>query len=696
MHCIDNKMKNPTISDENILKYLNNTEGELLKRLSAQEILIDSLKKIEEKYQALFDNSIDGIYKSTEDGKFIEVNASLVKMLGYDSLEELLNIDIKSQLYFEVSERDLQMSVSHSTFRKSDSYRLRKKDGSEIWVEDHGRNVFDVDGKVLFYDGILRNVTEKKKNDDVLDVLLKISKKGYVTSSIKEFVQYIQLELGRIIDTSNFYIAFINREKQTINIPFISGEESEEEFPAEKSMTAHLINTNKPIFLHTDGIEILLQENIIKQIGPSAKVWLGVPLRVDEEAIGAIVVQSYDNEDAFKQSDIEVLEFVSSHISLAFQRKKINHETMVSKEILRKVLDNIPINVFWKDTSSNFLGVNAISLKEMGLENESEVVGKSDFDFYDKKNAENYRADEEAIMLSGKPKLNYQESHIENGEKRCYVSNKIPFFDENNNVIGIVGTSEDISERKRILIELEKLTAELKLQNDTKNKFFSIVSHDLINPIAGIIGFSELLKENSEDLKPEKIKSFATIINKSANFTLALLHDLLEWSRVQIGSIEPDKVDFKLSDLLTHNIAGVNPLISSKKICLIANFPENLSVFADKKMVSTITRNLMSNAIKFTPKGGTITISSKEMTLNGKKMIETSIVDTGIGMSEEKVRNLFKIEHNYRSAGTDNETGTGLGLVLCNEFIEKNSGTIKVISELNVGSSFIFTLEASS
>ncbi|HSQ46914.1 MAG TPA: PAS domain S-box protein, partial [Lutibacter sp.] len=559
-------METNAVQGENKINILFENENALLKRFNEQELLIEELKKVEEKYHDLFNNSIDGIYKSTEDGKFIEVNASLVTMLGYASAEELLNIDIKTQLYFDISDRDLQMNVSHSTFKKSESYRLRKKDGSEIWVEDHGRNVFDDDGKVIFYDGILRNVTEKKKHDDVIDALLKISKKGYASSSIKEFVQYIQLELGRIIDTSNFYIAFINKEKQTINIPFISGEESEEEFPAEKSMTAHLINTNKPIFLHSDGIEMLLQENIIKQIGPSAKVWLGVPLRVDEEAIGAIVVQSYDNEDAFTESDIDVLEFVSSHISLAFQRKKINHETMISKEILRNVLDNIPINVFWKDTSSKFLGVNAVSLKEMGLESESEVIGKSDVDFYDKNDAEMYRTDEEAIMLSGKPKLNYQESHIKNGEKRCYVSNKIPFFDENNKVIGIVGTSEDISERKRILMELEKLTDELKVQNETKNKFFSIISHDLINPIAGIIGFSELLKEGSEDLPPEKIKSFATIINKSANFTLALLHDLLEWSRVQIGSIEADKENLNLSDLLAHNIAGVSPLVSSKNI----------------------------------------------------------------------------------------------------------------------------------
>lgn len=689
-------MKTTVALGKKKINELIENENQFLKRINEQELLIVELKRVEEKYHDLFNNSIDGIYKSTEEGKFIEVNTSFVEILGYDSKEELLNIDIKSQLYFDVSERDQQWSLAHRTLKKSDTYRLRKKDGSEIWVEDYGKNVLDVDGKILYYEGILRDVSEKKKNDDVLDVLLKISKIGDASSSLKEFVQYIRLELGRIIDTSNFYIAFINKEKQTINIPFISGEEAEEEFPAEKSMTAHLINTNKPIFLHANGLKKLLDQNVIKLIGSSAKVWLGVPLRVDEEAIGAIVVQSYDNENAFKESDIELLEFVASHISLAVQRKKIHLETLISKQILRKVLDNIPINVFWKDTATNFLGVNAISLKEMDLQNENDVIGKSDFDFYDKEDAAKYKADEQAIMLSGKPKLNYQESHIKNGENRFYVSNKLPIFDENNKVIGIVGTSEDITERTETHIELEKLTRELKLQNDTKNKFFSIVSHDLINPIAGIIGFSELLKENSEDLAPEKINSFATIINNSANFTLALLHDLLEWSRVQIGSIEANKENLNLSDLLTHNIAGVNPLVSSKKIALIANFPKNLHVYADKKMVSTITRNLMSNAIKFTPKGGTITIFSKEIMVNGKKMIETVITDTGIGMSAEKVKNLFKIEHNYRSAGTDKEVGTGLGLVLCNEFIEKNNGTIKVISELNVGSSFIFTLEASS
>ena len=689
-------MKNFSGPDKIDQEYASNNIEELQWRLNEQNKLINSLKEIEIKYLDLFNNSVDGIYKSSEEGKFIEVNSSLVEMLGYDSKEELLNIDIKTQLYFDISERDQLLSITQRTYKKSDTFRLRKKDGSEVWMEDHGRNVFDINGNLVYYEGILRDVSEKKKYDDVLDVLLKISKKGHATSSLREFVQYIQLELGRIIDTSNFYIAFINKEKQTINIPFIIGEESDEEFPAEKSMTAHLINTNKPILIYANGLKKLLKQNIIKQIGQSAKVWLGVPLRVDEEVIGAIVVQSYDNENAFKQSDIELLEFVSSHISLAIQRKKINNETRISKQILRKVLDNIPINVFWKDKDSKYLGVNAVSLKAQNFKDEKEMIGKTDFDYFDFEHASKYRADEIEIMQSGNSRLNYVETQLREGELLSYVTSKIPFFNEKNEVIGLVGTSEDITERRETQLQLEKLTGELKIQNDTKNKFFSIISHDLINPLSGIIGFSELLKENSADLEPKKIEDFATIINKSANFTLSLLHDLLEWSRVQVGSIKPDKEIFMLSDLLMHNIAGISSLVSSKEIVLKSNFQQNLSVCADKKMISTVIRNLLSNAIKFTPKGGTINISSEEINLNGKKFIETTITDTGIGMSEVNVNKLFKIEHNYRSKGTNNEAGTGLGLILCKEFIEKNNGTIKVKSEQNVGSRFIFTVEASS
>tara|TARA_R110001583_G_scaffold34847_1_gene116572 strand:- start:16329 stop:17432 length:1104 start_codon:yes stop_codon:yes gene_type:complete len=255
--------------------------------------------------------------------------------------------------------------------------------------------------------------------------------------------------------------------------------------------------------------------------------------------------------------------------------------------------------------------------------------------------------------------------------------------------------SDELLARIKTHIKLKKQTEELKKQNATKDKFFSIISHDLINPLGSVIGFSELLKENFRDMDPDKIGAYVGIINKSANFTLDLLKNLLEWSRVQIGSINAVKDDFNISDLVHKNIEGHISQASSKQISFESKVSYNLSVFADEKMVSTIIRNLLSNAIKFTPNGGVITISVEEKVINEKKVIETSITDTGLGISKENIQGLFKVEKNYKSAGTNNEVGTGLGLVLCKEFLDKNDGEIRVESQLNIGSSFIFTLNSS-
>lgn len=256
--------------------------------------------------------------------------------------------------------------------------------------------------------------------------------------------------------------------------------------------------------------------------------------------------------------------------------------------------------------------------------------------------------------------------------------------------------SDELLARINTHIKLKTQAEELKLQNATKDKFFSIISHDLKNPIAGIIGFSELLKEDYKDLAPEKIEMYASIINESAEFTLELLQNLLEWSRIQGGSIKSVKKNFNLSDLLRTNVEGSRPQALTKNIELKPDFKENLLIHADEKMISTVIRNLISNAIKFTPIGGTITISSEKKIISDKNVIETEIRDTGIGMKEEDIKKLFKIEENYMSKGTNDESGTGLGLILCKEFLNQNDGTIKVESKPNIGSSFIFTLDSAN
>lgn len=254
--------------------------------------------------------------------------------------------------------------------------------------------------------------------------------------------------------------------------------------------------------------------------------------------------------------------------------------------------------------------------------------------------------------------------------------------------------SEELLARISTHIKLKLQTEELTRQSAAKDKFFSIISHDLKNPIANIIGFSELIKDEADNIQRLKLSTYINYIHDSANFSLEILHNLLEWARIQRGSIQSVKSDFNLSDLLKNNIQGHEGQALAKSINLDYHFENNLLTHADEKMISTVIRNLLSNAIKFTPKGGRVTISSQLIELQGKKIIETKIKDTGIGIPEEDLSRLFKIEQNYSSKGTNNESGTGLGLILCQEFINQNDGHLRVESLSKVGSSFIFDLQA--
>jgi signal transduction histidine kinase len=253
--------------------------------------------------------------------------------------------------------------------------------------------------------------------------------------------------------------------------------------------------------------------------------------------------------------------------------------------------------------------------------------------------------------------------------------------------------TEELLRRIETHIKLKIQAEELVIQNASKDKFISIISHDLKNPLANIIGFSELIKENYNEIDPKKLLNFIEYINNSAVFSLEILDDLLDWSRIQRGSLKSIKQNFNLSDLLKNNIDGHTPQALAKSIFFESHFEKDVQIHADERMVSAVVRNLISNAIKFTPKGGHISVSTKEILINNKKLIETEIRDTGIGIDEESIRKLFKIEHNYNSKGTNNETGTGLGLILCKEFIHLNNGEIRVKSTPKVGTSIIFDLE---
>ena len=242
-----------------------------------------------------------------------------------------------------------------------------------------------------------------------------------------------------------------------------------------------------------------------------------------------------------------------------------------------------------------------------------------------------------------------------------------------------------LAELNRIISDSE---AGLQESNAMKDKFFSIIAHDLKNPLGGLMNISEILLQNYEDITSDARKNFINILYDSSKQTLNLLENLLQWSRSQTGRLEfhPLIADMRFSIENVRKLLQVN--IDNKKIEIIDKSDKNLFAYFDKAMINTVFRNLLSNAIKFTPEGGTIEIANKE----NDKFIEIIICDSGIGIEEERIDDLFRIDKNSSTPGTNNEKGTGLGLILCKEFVEKNGGTISVKSKPGKGSEFSFTL----
>jgi two-component system sensor histidine kinase/response regulator len=239
--------------------------------------------------------------------------------------------------------------------------------------------------------------------------------------------------------------------------------------------------------------------------------------------------------------------------------------------------------------------------------------------------------------------------------------------------------------------KVEQRTQELKELNATKDKFFSIIAHDLKNPFNTMMGFTELLLDNLPDYTLEKLTEFIGILHETAKQSYALLENLLEWSRTQTGSLQMNPESIDLYTVAEENISLLTNLATKKKIILNNDLQPKSVVYADSNMVRTVIRNLISNAVKYTREGGSITIDA------GLKegFYEVSVADTGIGIKPENLQKLFRIDINYSTRGTADESGTGLGLILCREFISKSGGKIWVESEYGKGSTFKFTLPVS-
>ncbi|NQU51610.1 MAG: HAMP domain-containing histidine kinase [Bacteroidetes bacterium] len=266
---------------------------------------------------------------------------------------------------------------------------------------------------------------------------------------------------------------------------------------------------------------------------------------------------------------------------------------------------------------------------------------------------------------------------------------QLELTEENNELdaiaIGINMMIDNIRENNN---KINSLNEELLKLNAQKDKFFSIIAHDLKSPFNSILGFSKILSEQIVEENYQELKEYSDIINQSSKRAMELLMNLFEWSLINTGRIEYTPEYFEIGDLINETVLLLSDASNQKSIAVKKAILPNTIVYADRIMMGAVLRNIITNAIKFTYLQGKIVISTERK----QNELLISVHDNGVGITKDRITDLFEIDKSDSTLGTQNEKGTGLGVILCKEFVEKNGGKLWVESEVDKGSIFYFTI----
>lgn len=695
------------------------------KKILSSEEMRNKLLESEFTFRQVWNSSSDGMRVINKEGRILLVNPAFCNMVDKTSGElegELISVIYHSS-FKEIHDNSEQKKVLRDYGKRFDRREIDSFTETELYLWNGRRVWFEISNSYLELQdqdplllSIFRDVSSRKRSDFIQQALYKISESVHLAKNMRELYEKIHTIISSLMSADNFYIAIYDNDTQLLSFPYIIDEyETDvEPKPLGKGCTDYVIRTGKELLLTKDLEKELSDKGEIELIGEDSEIWLGVPLKRKEQVIGAIVLQDYDDTNAYGEEEMQILLFVSEQIALIIENMRFQQALTKNEKMFRRVWEASFEGMRLLNGDGIITKVNEAYTKLVDLK-EEELVGKPFTVVYDAKQ-------HKQMLRKMKKRLKKESIEVQFERLLTLWNGTKVWFDLSNSYLEMEGGTylmsimRDITDRKKTEEELSNYTHELRLNkellehraqeltqlneklteqqeelrelNISKDKFFSIIAHDLRSPFTSLIGYSDFLASELDTLSNEEIQLFSDKILRSARAVFNLLENLLQWSRIQTGRIEYGPTNFALNDIVTDiiDLYQVNAL--KKEIALKVDVDPDLVVYADKNMVDTIIRNLLSNAIKFTYPKGTVSINA----LQQKSDIIVEVVDTGTGISKKDLANLFRIDKQISRQGTQEEAGTGLGLILCKEFVEKNGGEITVESTPGTGTTFRFTL----
>ncbi|MFA6978324.1 MAG: PAS domain S-box protein [Ignavibacteriaceae bacterium] len=620
-----------------------------------------ALRLSEERFRSIVQNATDLICNFSESGKIIYANPSFIRELGFT--EEEINEKKLPDLIEATVSQQKKFSIRQVILGKIISAELTfvKKNGDLLEVLGNFSVTYDAQKRIKYIGGIFSDITAKKAYEQellLMRAIFEASNDGIAVESKNSFVI-----------VNNSFAKIFGYEK---------GED--------------LLNTN-PMELVDESdfkrIKSYTEARGKKENAPNHYEFLSRQKDGTKNYIEVSVTSFEFKDDIF-------FVVISRDVS---ERKRVQQAIKESEERYRTITESLDDSLWTAERDGNNIRYTFFtsSIEKITGYSQSEflqdtryffkITYPDDFKMVKEKLRKfinNYYKNSEELVF----RIIHKQGHL------VWIKNKITVTrNSKGSILKMFGLISDVSIQKKAEEEVQKSSDNLKKLNDTKDRFISIVSHDLRTPFSSILGFTDILL-NDDEITTEESKQYIGYIQESAQSMLALVNSLLDWTRLQTGRIrfEPAKID--LFESVKKALDTLSGFAIKKGITFENLVTDEVNVFADKNLLAQVFGNLLSNALKFTKDGGTISISFAQSDV--PRFIEVWVTDSGVGISKENLAKVFDVDAKFTSEGTAGEKGTGLGLSLVQEIVIKHGGKIWVESKVGKGTSFKFTLPKAS
>src|SRR5579863_3855332 len=692
-HVVREKAKrlrsNGSLVDVQILGVPISADGKLIGSFGMYEDITErrraeqAQREAEERFRSLFENATEGIFQTTTDGRYLSVNPALARMCGFASPSEMISSveDLGKEMYADPNVRDVfkQLIEKYGSV-KDFEYEVRRKDGAKIWISENAHVVRNPDGEILSYEGTIEDITARKRAELERQVTFEIIHAVNVTDNLDDLLGLIHLALKKVLYAENCFIALYESTTGMFHFPFFVDQFDEAPPPQRvgKSCTAHVYRTGQPMLIPQRTFDLLAAEGKVELVGTPSPSWLGVPLQTPAATIGVLVVQHYENENAYTERDLEFLGSVGGQIALAIERKRAEEKIRESEARLRVLVEQLPAALWTVDKNLCFTSAVGAGLARLGLK-PNQIVGVSLLDYFETSDPAFLPIAAHRRAISGEPTT----FHVEwkGGSYTCHVE---PLRTAEGELQGAICMALDITDRRQLeeqLRQAQKMEAVGRLAGG--------IAHDFNNLLMVIQGYADLMTERLAEGDP--LRRNAEQIQTASQRATSLTRQLLAFSRKQM--LAPKVLS--IQSVVTEMEKILRRLIGEDVQLETSSVPDLGLVKADRSQIEQVILNLAVNARDAMPEGGRLTIETANVDLDESfshssvmlapgPYVMLAVTDNGCGMDTETQTHIFEPFFTTKEKGK----GTGLGLATVYGIVKQSGGYVWVYSEPGRGTSF--------